>query len=180
MLSPSCRQLETCRQELVPGEPGTKVWNRDQVHSFVDMKRVIRAIVAAMTDAGLTEDDIYWAQLGVQEALVNANKHGHQGDWSRPIQIRYSVSPAGVVAEIEDQGPGFELSQVPDPLALENLDRLSGRGLLMMRTFLSGVCHNEQGNCICLCKHRCQTEPQQEQPAEASAAPRTALPLEVV
>jgi anti-sigma regulatory factor (Ser/Thr protein kinase) len=55
---------------------------------------------------------------------------------------------------VEDEGPGFDPALVPDPLGPENLERPSGRGLLIMRTYLSGVCHNERGNTICLCKHR--------------------------
>ncbi len=152
-----CDRLETCRQEIVAGEPGAKDWQRAEIHSFADITHIVRAITEAMTEAGLSEDDVLGGRLGLQEGLVNAHEHGHQGDWSKPIQIRYCVSPAGFVAEIEDQGQGFEPSQVPDPLAPENLNRLSGRGLLMMRTYLSGVCHNEQGNCICFCKHRSGT-----------------------
>ncbi len=57
-----------------------------------------------------------------------------------------------MVVEIEDQGLGFDPGEVADPLAPENLERPSGRGLLLMRTYMSNVCHNEQGNCICLCK----------------------------
>lgn len=170
MTSHYCQRLEACRQEIMSGEPGAKDWCRDQVHSFDDLMRVIRAITDAMTAAGLSEDDIYSVRQGLQEGLLNANKHGHQGDWSRPIRIRYFVSPAGVVAEIEDQGAGFDPSQVPNPLAPENLERPGGRGLLMMRTLLSGICHNEQGNCICLCKHRGGAAPPQIPSEEATVS----------
>jgi serine/threonine-protein kinase RsbW len=90
--------------------------------------------------------------LALEEAVINAQKHGHQGDWAKPITIRYHVNEKGVVAEIEDQGSGFDPEQVPDPLAPENLERPSGRGLLLMETYMSNVCHNVQGNCLCLCK----------------------------
>ena len=70
-----------------------------------------------------------------------------------PITLRYHVNENGVVAEVEDQGVGFDPAQVPDPLAPENLERPSGRGLLLMRAYMSQVCHNEQGNCVCLCRH---------------------------
>ncbi len=157
MPSPYCQCLEHCWQEIAAGEP--KNWCRKQVHSFAEMTRLLRAIADAMSAAGLSEDDIYALHLALQEAILNANKHGHQGNWSRPIQVHYFVSPAGVLAEIEDQGPGFEPSQVPDPLAPENLERPGGRGLLMMRTFMSGVCHNERGNCVCLCKRHPRVPP---------------------
>jgi len=58
------------------------------------------------------------------------------------------------VAQVEDRGAGFDPALVPDPLAPENLLKPGGRGLLLMRHYLTGVCHNERGNCVCLCRHR--------------------------
>jgi serine/threonine-protein kinase RsbW len=173
MTPPLCHRLEACRQELVPCEAGAKVWRRARVGSFEDLTSIVQAISQAMAAAGLSKGEIYRVHLGLQEAIINANKHGHQGDWGKPVEVRYHVSGAGVVAEIEDRGPGFDPSQVPDPLAPENIDRPSGRGLLLMRTYLSGVCHNEQGNCICLCKHRCET-PQPQVISDNSNSPGAA------
>ncbi len=138
-----------CPQNLVPHDGE---WHRASVHSVEDMERTIETIIAAMTAASFPDRDIRRLHLALEEAIVNANKHGHRGDWSKPITVRYSVTEMGMVAEIEDQGLGFDPAQVADPLAPENLERPSGRGLLLMRTYMSNVCHNEQGNCICLCK----------------------------
>ena len=130
----------------------------ESVHSVADMARVIQIITGAMAGAGSSRmEDISGVRLALEEAIVNAHKHGHEGDWAKPVAVRYHVSAEGMVAEIEDQGPGFDPALVPDPLAPENLERPSGRGLLIMRTYLSGVCHNERGNTICLCKDRLGT-----------------------
>jgi serine/threonine-protein kinase RsbW len=107
-----------------------------------------------MADFGFSNEEVFGVRLGLDEAIVNANKHGHQGDWKTPVAVRYLVDHEGVVAHVEDQGPGFDPAQVPDPLTAENLERDSGRGLLLMRKYMSGVCHNERGNCVCLCKQR--------------------------
>lgn len=145
------RKGSVCRQELVSHEGGVALWQKVTVQSVEDIEHVIQTIAAALASAGFSEKDIFRLHLALEEALVNAHKHGHQGDWSKPITFRYHVNENGVVAEIEDQGLGFDPEQVPDPLAPENLERPSGRGLYLMRTYLSNVCHNEQGNCICLC-----------------------------
>ncbi len=121
-----CHRLETCRRELVPESEGAKVWRRDSVQSAKDVARVIRNITGAMAGAGFPDEEIFRVRLALDEAVVNAHKHGHDGDWSKPVAIRYHVSEEGVVAEIEDQGPGFDPKQVPDPLAPENLERPSG------------------------------------------------------
>ena len=59
-----------------------------------------------------------------------------------------------ILVKVEDQGPGFDPGQVADPLAPENLGRESGRGLLLMRSFLTCVRHNERGNRVTLCQRR--------------------------
>jgi serine/threonine-protein kinase RsbW len=154
-----CHRLEVCQEELVPREEGAKAWRRDNVHSVADIARVIEVITGAMAGAGHPEKEIFRVHLALEEAIVNAHKHGHQGDWEKPITVCYYVSADGVVARVEDQGPGYDPAEIPDPLDPENLERPSGRGLLLMRAYLSGVCHNERGNTICLCKHRTTPPP---------------------
>jgi serine/threonine-protein kinase RsbW len=120
-----------CPQDLVPQDGA---WYRASVHSVEDMQRTIESIVTSMTAAGFPEKDVRRLHLALEEGIINAHKHGHQGDWSKPVTVRYSVTEAGRVAEIEDQGRGFDPGEVADPLAPENLERSSGRGLLLMRT----------------------------------------------
>jgi serine/threonine-protein kinase RsbW len=118
------------------------------------MERLLEAIPAEMANHGYSETDQFRVHLALEEAIINAHKHGNQRDWSKSITVRYYISADGVAAQVEDEGVGFDPQSVPDPLAPENLERPSGRGLLLMRSYLTGVCHNEPGNCICLCKHR--------------------------
>ena len=144
---------KVCQQELVAQPSEVGLWQTETVQSVEDIERVIATITAAvMATVGFSEKDLFRLRLALEEALVNAHKHGHQGDWSQPIALRYHVNENGVVAEIEDQGAGFDPAQVPDPSEPENLERPSGRGLFLMRAYMSHVCHNEQGNCICLCR----------------------------
>ena len=148
------RRGNVCRQELVLHQGDTAMWERAIVQCVADKDRVIHTITATATAlAGFSEADVVRLRLALDEALVNAHKHGHLGDWSKPIQVRYHVNENGVAAEIEDRGCGFDPTQVPDPLAPGNLERGSGRGLFLMRTYMSNVCHNVEGNCICFCKH---------------------------
>ena len=148
------RQGSVCRQELVPQAGEVGLWQEATVQSAADIERALGAVTAAAAaTVGFSEKETLRLRLALEEALVNAHKHAHQGDWAKPITLRFHVNENGVVAEIEDQGVGFDPAQVPDPLAPENLERPSGRGLFLMRTYMSQVCHNEQGNCLCLCKH---------------------------
>jgi serine/threonine-protein kinase RsbW len=59
-----------------------------------------------------------------------------------------------MLVEVEDEGPGFDPGQVPDPTAPENWDKPSGRGLLLMRHFTTWMRYHGRGNRVTLCKHR--------------------------
>jgi serine/threonine-protein kinase RsbW len=107
-----------------------------------------------LTAAGFTERDVFGVRLALEEAIVNALRHGHRGDPTKSVRVRCLVSPDRILAEVEDQGPGFDPEQVPDPLAPENLERPSGRGLFLMRTYMTWIRFNARGNHVTMCKCR--------------------------
>ncbi len=73
---------------------------------------------------------------------------------SRHVRIRVEFSRDKVEFVIRDEGPGFDLSKVPDPTAPENVERVCGRGMLLMRTFMDEVIYNETGNQVTMIKRR--------------------------
>lgn len=73
---------------------------------------------------------------------------------SRKIHVSVSVASDRGEFVIRDEGPGFDPSELPDPTAPTNLEKPSGRGLLLMRTFMDDVAYNSQGNQVTLVKHR--------------------------
>lgn len=86
-------------------------------------------------------------RLAIEEALVNAFRHGHKGlPADTPVRFSFQVTPDEVVMEIEDRGPGFNPDIVKDPTAEENLELSSGRGLLLMRSFMTSVEYLGNGN----------------------------------
>jgi serine/threonine-protein kinase RsbW len=107
-----------------------------------------------MTRLGFPHLDLLAVRLALEEALVNAIRHGNQGDPGKQVRVRYRVTTEQVWAEVEDQGQGFDPAGVPDPTSPEGMVRTSGRGLHLMRHFLSSVEYNERGNAVTLCKRR--------------------------
>src|SRR5262249_19808846 len=65
---------------------------------------------------------------------------------SRRVHVTARESPAEAVYVIRDEGPGFDPSKLPDPTDPANLERVTGRGLLLIRTFMDEVHHNPKGN----------------------------------
>jgi serine/threonine-protein kinase RsbW len=118
------------------------------------MARVLDAVGAATAAEGYPEGDVFAVRVALSEAISNAVRHGNRGDPAKAVRIRYHVTPRRVLAEVEDEGPGFDPGQVPDPRASENWERAGGRGLLLIRQYLTWVRHNGRGNCVTLCKRR--------------------------
>jgi CheY-like chemotaxis protein len=78
---------------------------------------------------------------------------------SRRVRLEVSLDPAEVAFRIEDEGPGFDPSGLPDPLDLSNLEKPSGRGLMLIRTFMDEVTFEGRGNVIRMIKRRDPTAP---------------------
>ena len=105
-----------------------------------------------------SERDIFSIKLALEEALVNAIKHGNQLDKQKKVQIHYKVTSGRFDVRITDEGGGFDPCDVPDPTAVENLERPSGRGLMLMRHYMSEVCYNDNGTTVVMSKIRVDSE----------------------
>jgi len=144
--------MELYRQETRSQE--RRDWQFQIVQSLPEIDGILEEVVDRLNHAGYPCKDVFGVRLAVEEAIVNAIKHGHRGDYSKPVHVRFQVSTECVTVEVEDQGPGFCPDHVPDPLAAENLDKSSGRGLFLMRSYMSWVSYNDKGTCVTLCKNR--------------------------
>jgi serine/threonine-protein kinase RsbW len=94
------------------------------------------------------ERDVFSIKLALEEALVNAIKHGNQMDRSKKVQISYQVLPDQFEIRVTDEGPGFDPCDVPDPTEVENLERPCGRGLMLMRHYMNEVTYSARGNSV--------------------------------
>jgi serine/threonine-protein kinase RsbW len=119
-----------------------------------DLTPFLDALVAALAGLGYSSRDCLGARLALEEAVVNGQRHGNRGDPARRVWVRYHVRPNTLLAEVEDEGPGFDPGKVPDPTLPENLDRPCGRGLLLMRHYMTWVRFSGRGNRVTLCKYR--------------------------
>jgi len=125
-------------------------------------------IIQHLEELRYDERDLFGIRLAIEEALVNAIKHGNQMDPTKTVRIICRIDARKVRIEIEDQGEGFQPEEVPDPTADENLERPCGRGIMLMRAFMSSIVYNEAGNRVVLEKHRSQPEPDNHQPESAA------------
>jgi len=102
--------------------------------------------------APATDKEIFSIKLALEEAIVNAIKHGNQMDRSKSVRICYRLQPDRFEVSVTDEGSGFDPSDVPDPTAVENLERPCGRGLMLMRYYMTDVRYSPQGNSVTMHK----------------------------
>lgn len=122
-------------------------------------------IIQLLEELSYDERDVFGVRLAIEEALVNAIKHGNRMDPTKTVRITCQIARHKVRIEIQDQGEGFQPEEIPDPTADENLERPCGRGIMLMRAFMSSIVYNESGNCVILEKHRSDPEAENGQSA---------------
>jgi serine/threonine-protein kinase RsbW len=88
---------------------------------------------------GFPEDDLHKITMSVREAAVNAVLHGNAYDPHKKITVAYETKPNSLAITITDQGKGLSETDIPDPLAEENLLKTSGRGIFLIRSFMDEV-----------------------------------------
>jgi serine/threonine-protein kinase RsbW len=86
--------------------------------------------------AGFGEDDCYRIGMSVREGVINAFHYGNQERPEKKIHLAVDLTQEKMIIHVEDEGKGFTLKDVPDPLAEENLLSTSGRGIFLMRAFM--------------------------------------------
>lgn len=88
------------------------------------------------TTAGFNEDDRDKIAMAVHESLINAISHGNKHDASKRVWLRFQIYSDRLEIRIRDQGAGFDAGAVPDPRTAENLLKVSGRGIFLIRAFM--------------------------------------------
>ena len=89
--------------------------------------------------AGFDDDQIMQISMAVREGAVNAVLHGNAYAAEKKVTLGFETTGDELIITIRDQGPGMDLSKIPNPLAPENLLKTSGRGIFLMRSFMDVV-----------------------------------------
>lgn len=115
---------------------------------------VSRRIIAELEDNNFSQEDIFAVHLALEEAFLNAMKHGNKMDPKKEIKVDYLVTTDRVEISMMDEGEGFEPKDIPDPRRGENLYKMEGRGLLLMRSYMDVIEYNESGNCVRMVRYK--------------------------
>ena len=112
---------------------------REQLTLDSTLQSVDEAEAIAMREAqkaGFEEDEQQQIGMAVRECMVNAVVHGNRYNKKKKVHLDLEPSSTGLTVVIGDEGEGFDINSLPDPLSPDNLLRQSGRGLLLVRAFM--------------------------------------------
>jgi len=119
---------------------------------FSQGRDVQQAIISAVEANRFSKDNVFAVKLSLEEALINAIKHGNKFDAGKKVKVEATVTPKQVEIIIEDEGPGFDRGGVPDPTLDENLEKCSGRGILLIESYMNKVEWTKGGRRVRLLK----------------------------
>ncbi|MDO4575638.1 MAG: ATP-binding protein [Planctomycetia bacterium] len=142
-------------------EPERRLWTKDYCipskteagHALMD------GILQQLEEYGWEQKDVFAIHLSIEEAIVNAIRHGNQSNNRLAVQVHVEISPARFLISIADEGEGFNPDAIPDPTLEDFLDRPCGRGVKLMRSFMTTVSFNKRGNQVTLVKTRVLPSP---------------------
>ena len=110
-------------------------------------------VLAEVAASGYDEAATFAIKLALEEGLNNAIRHGNGFDRNKTVRLEYDINPRRVIITVTDEGGGFSPGGVPDCLADENLDKPSGRGIMLMQAYMDEVHYNAAGNQVYMVKH---------------------------
>lgn len=116
------------------------------------MNGVLHYLIERVAALGIIQPERSNLFIALDEAFVNAVKHGNRNDPSKLVRIAADLSTREARFQIEDEGEGFDPNAIPDPLDPANLFKTSGRGVLLIYNIMDEVFYNERGNRLTMVK----------------------------
>ena len=116
------------------------------------MNGVLEYLQERVSKLGLIKPERSNLFIALDEAFVNAVKHGNKNDPNKLLRITAELSPKEACFTVEDEGEGFNVRDIPDPCDPANLFRTSGRGVLLIYNIMDEVEYNAQGNRVKMVK----------------------------
>ena len=116
------------------------------------MNGVLQYLLERVAKLGVIAPEKSNLFIALDEAFVNAVKHGNKNDPSKLVRVGAELSPKEACFTIEDEGEGFDVQTIPDPRDPANLFKSSGRGVLLIYNIMDEVEYNAQGNRVKMVK----------------------------
>jgi len=113
--------------------------------SFEEIERLGAYLESIQRWANFSDDEFARIELAANEAVTNAMVHGNKQDAAKKVRVSASIHENMLQITVQDEGPGFDPSSLPDPLEEENILKESGRGVFLIKQYTDDVEFLEKG-----------------------------------
>jgi serine/threonine-protein kinase RsbW len=117
-----------------------------------ELRRICAKILCHSQNLEYSNDDLFAIHLAMEEAIINAVRHGNKQDPAGNVIIEYDLTPQRVDLWVTDQGKGFDSAHLADPRLGDNVYKTDGRGVLLIRSYMDVVEYNDLGNSVHMTK----------------------------
>lgn len=121
---------------------------------FAESRIVQDRIIDAVQAQNYSDNDLFAIKLALEEAMINAIKHGNRLDPTKSVKVTAKVTHDQVEITVEDEGDGFDRADVPDPTDPANLEKSSGRGILLIEAYMTSAEWSNRGRTLRMSKTR--------------------------
>ncbi len=119
-----------------------------------EVPAVVEAVLSEVAKHDYDEQARFAIRLALDEALINAIRHGNCCDAHKQVTVEYGVTDRECRIAISDEGCGFKPDRLPDCTRPENIERPHGRGVMLMKAYMSEVKFSRRGRTVTLVKRR--------------------------
>ena len=117
------------------------------IQSNIDNLTMVENIVDNLSKRLGVSDEVYGKILvSTIEAINNAIIHGNRGIESKIVKLSFSSNGSSLIISVKDEGEGYNFNNIPDPTSSENIEKLNGRGVFIMKKLADDIAFNDTGN----------------------------------
>lgn len=123
-------------------------FHRDLASTLTAYHDLVQEILDTLESFAWTKEHLFGVHMALEEAISNAVRHGNKHDPAKQVHVDCELAPKRFYIKISDEGEGYDPCEVPDCCADENLEVPGGRGLALMRAYMTRVELSDCGRCV--------------------------------
>ncbi|QDS98063.1 anti-sigma F factor [Adhaeretor mobilis] len=136
-------------------DPSPSVFKESLPSSLDSYQEFVQSVLTELESLGWpTQPDLFAIHMALEESISNAIRHGNKQDDSKRVEVECRLSEDVFWAQVCDEGPGFCPKDVPDCRDNDRLEVPGGRGLALIKAYMTICEYNEHGNCLTIEKRR--------------------------
>jgi serine/threonine-protein kinase RsbW len=125
-----------------------QIIQRELSSSLTAYHDLVQQILQVLTELNWQQTDLFGVHMALEESISNAIRHGNKEDLTKRVKVECQLSSDRFWAKVCDEGEGYDPTKIPDCCEDDNLEAPGGRGLALIRAYMTSVEHSPCGRCV--------------------------------